>query len=64
MANKLTRAQRVEAEELLTKAAQSQSMFWDDIRRLEKIVGFEIDSNQDLEETDLDTILANPGAPV
>lgn len=52
------------AEKLLEEVQDAQSDFWSKLQRLETLLGFEIDGTQDLEETDLDTIQANPGAPV
>lgn len=50
---------RDKAQELLEAARVAQTLFWDALLELEHETGVEIDSNLDLADSDLDTLLEN-----
>ena len=53
-----------EAEDLLFLAMVAQSIFWEAVSTLERHLGFEIDSSQDLAEVGIEDLKASRGAPV
>lgn len=53
-----------QAEELLDYVRLAQSIFWKAVSDLELLLGFEIDSSQDLEDVGIEDLKASKGAPV
>lgn len=53
-----------EAEDLLFLAMVAQSIFWEAVSTLERHLGFEIDSSQDLADVGIEDLKASRGAPV
>lgn len=53
-----------EAQELFAAAQVAQTAFWEAMRALERCIGGEIDSNDDLNDTNLAMVIENKGAKV
>lgn len=45
-------------QHLFAEAAAAQTAFWDALLELETAIGFDLDANEDLEATDLETLRA------
>lgn len=48
----------------MNNSRATQSFFWRALNTLEELLGFEIDSHQDFQDTNIDTLKSTPGAPV
>ncbi len=49
---------------ILLRARLAQTCFWKAVSDLERHLGFEIDSSQDLEDVSIEDLKASKGAPV